>query len=80
MKKTLRLRTVAAAVLAMIAAAAASGNPGSSDEIWTKIERSELPSRPFNAGDLPSAFETFRLDRTALRNLLRRANRVHRRP
>lgn len=73
MKKTLRLRTVAAAVLAMIAAAAASGNPGSSDEIWTKIERSELPSRPFNAGDLPSAFETFRLDRTALRNLLRRA-------
>src|SRR5689334_5107683 len=45
----------------------------SSDNVWQQVDRTELQQRGMNELPLPAAFETFSLDKAALRSILHRA-------
>lgn len=54
-------------------AIAASAIPRSQDNIWTKIDRGQMRLMSIDSADLPAAYETFVLDKSALAPVLARA-------
>lgn len=73
MKKTLNHGIAVVLAILVGATIAATANPRSQDNVWTRRDRTQLASRPFDAPALPSEYETFTLNKRALQDLLDRA-------
>jgi len=62
---------LAAMLFGVVSMAAAS--PASGDEVWTRIDKSGLSQPGIDGPELPAAYETFRLNKTAVAAILNSA-------
>src|SRR5204863_7703670 len=67
-----RLVLLLAALLIMSGAAFAA-TQSSPDNIWERVDKSSLQQRGIDNVQIPSSYETFRLNKVALESLLRAA-------
>ncbi|MBP9664177.1 MAG: hypothetical protein KBD94_06110, partial [Pyrinomonadaceae bacterium] len=66
-------RAACLAAVVVCSSAAALANVRSDDGVWNHVDRSELRQPAMEADAMPTSYDTFRLDRAALRAILDRA-------
>ena len=73
MNKNWKHRIFLLLALLLVISGTIVADPRSGDDVWERIDKGQLQQRGFDAAAMPSAYEAFRLNRTALEVLLNTA-------